>query len=108
MAPIRMPKSTQSCASVELSSADASAAASLGRREPQPSPQRRKTVLTEDTTPAPHFIDGKPRSRAIPLDYPLSYKDRDYREIFLHRLTTSEVADYQKEIEALAKSGTEV
>ncbi|MGJ4927453.1 phage tail assembly protein [Bradyrhizobium sp. HKCCYLRH3095] len=42
----------------------------------------------------PQFVGGKPRSRVVPLDWPLSYRGKTYDRITVRRMTTGEVGEF--------------
>ena len=51
-------------------------------------------VEPEDKPGPPQFVGGKPRSRAVPLDWPLSYGGKTYNRITVRRMTTAEVGEF--------------
>jgi hypothetical protein len=56
--------------------------------------------MTDEST-APAFLDGRPRFRTIPLEWPLNFGGKEYREIQVSRLTAQDVAAFQDSLKAL-------
>lgn len=49
-------------------------------------------TATQTETPAPpRFISGRPRSKVLTLENPITYEGREYREITIVRLNAKEV-----------------
>jgi hypothetical protein len=47
------------------------------------------------------FLGSRPRAKEIALAWPIKFGDREYRSVWLVRLTAAEVGKWQKEIEAV-------
>lgn len=48
---------------------------------------------------APRFVGGPPRSRIVPLTWPVEYDGRVYNAITVHRLSAGDVGDVMRAIE---------
>jgi len=48
----------------------------------------------DDKPGPPQFVGGKPRSREVPLDWPLRYRGKTYDRITVRRMTTAEVGEF--------------
>ncbi len=61
---------------------------------------------TEAAKPAPpEFVDtGRPRFRAVPLEWPLTYDGKRYDEIVVRRMTAEEVVNFLDQATADAKT----
>jgi hypothetical protein len=59
-----------------------------------------ETNKQDETPAAPKFLGDRPRFKSVPLEWPIDYDGKEYREIHLVKLTAKEVADWLETLDA--------
>lgn len=54
---------------------------------------------------APRFVGDKPRSKVVPLDWPIEYDGKTYDSVTVSRLTAAQVAAFYERLRETVKQG---